>query len=108
MQARMPGGTFHSGVAPRRCAYRTAHATLTEVIVESKDTLSSSSGRLYAQTQMVVGCTRVPPAGNRDDHRAGSQGTPSDGRGGSSHSGRHSGGTAPGARGQPLRGDRPP
>src|SRR5262245_37886707 len=36
MQARMPADTFLSNVAHMRCAHRTAHATLTEVMAESR------------------------------------------------------------------------
>src|SRR4029453_628810 len=108
MQARMTGTTFLSGVVHVHCAYRTAHATLTEEMAESRMLSHVLLGRLYAQIHMAAGWTYMHSADDRDERQAGPQDVPGDGRGGSSPPGYPAGGAAPGAQGQPHRWDHPP
>src|SRR5262249_6742715 len=58
--ARRPGDTFLSGVAHMRCTYRTAHATLTEAMAESRrlsDVLLGGSMHLRIWWLVRLVCT---------------------------------------------------
>src|SRR4030095_786535 len=107
MQARMTGATFLSGVVHVRCAYRTAHATLTEGLAESRMLSHVLLGRLYAQMHMAAGWTCMHSAGGRNERHARPQDAPGDGRGVSSYPGHPADSPAPGPRGQPRQWDCP-